>query len=64
MPGLLRDYFVVLPDSVAGHAVAGQLPAPETTAPHATTPDATTPVTTPPDAAEVARGVGDVLTVA
>ncbi|MFF8437290.1 asparagine synthase-related protein [Streptomyces bacillaris] len=31
MPGLLRDYFVVLPDSVAGHAVAGQLPAPEAT---------------------------------
>ncbi|MYR97960.1 MULTISPECIES: asparagine synthase-related protein [unclassified Streptomyces] len=36
MPGLLRDYFVVLPDSVAGHAVAGQLPAPDTTAPEAT----------------------------
>ncbi|AXI73091.1 asparagine synthase-related protein [Streptomyces cavourensis] len=31
MPGLLRDYFVVLPDSVAGHTVAGQLPAPEAT---------------------------------
>ncbi|MFJ4825526.1 asparagine synthase-related protein [Streptomyces bacillaris] len=31
MPGLLRDYFVVLPDSVAGHTVAGQLPAPEVT---------------------------------
>ncbi|MFD8470181.1 asparagine synthase-related protein [Streptomyces cyaneofuscatus] len=31
MPGLLRDYFVVLPDSVAGHAVAGQLPVPDTT---------------------------------
>ncbi|MFC9174113.1 asparagine synthase-related protein [Streptomyces sp. NPDC057107] len=31
MPGLLRDYFVVLPDSVAGHAVAGQLPAPDAT---------------------------------
>ncbi|MFE7455589.1 asparagine synthase-related protein [Streptomyces sp. NPDC057554] len=29
MPGLLRDYFVVLPDSVAGHAVAGRLPASE-----------------------------------
>lgn len=29
MPGLLRDYFVVLPDSVAAHAVAGQLPASE-----------------------------------
>ncbi|MFE2294161.1 asparagine synthase-related protein [Streptomyces sp. NPDC059452] len=29
MPGLLRDYFVVLPDSVAGHAVAGRLPVPE-----------------------------------
>ncbi|MCI4040489.1 asparagine synthase-related protein [Streptomyces sp. TRM75563] len=26
MPGQLRDYFVVLPDSVAGAAVAGQLP--------------------------------------
>ncbi|MEW1615156.1 MULTISPECIES: asparagine synthase-related protein [unclassified Streptomyces] len=31
MPGLLRDYFVVLPDSVAGHAVAGRLPAPDAT---------------------------------
>ncbi|MFF2720054.1 asparagine synthase-related protein [Streptomyces sp. NPDC058011] len=29
MPGLLRDYFVVLPDSVAARAVAGQLPASE-----------------------------------
>ncbi|MFE2977963.1 asparagine synthase-related protein [Streptomyces sp. NPDC059258] len=28
MPGRLRDYFVVLPDSVAGTAAAGQLPAP------------------------------------
>ncbi|MFJ6510424.1 asparagine synthase-related protein [Streptomyces sp. NPDC091406] len=28
MPGRLRDYFVVLPDSVAGAAAAGQLPAP------------------------------------
>ncbi len=28
MPGQLRDYFVVLPDSVAGAAAAGQLPAP------------------------------------
>ncbi|WP_326707732.1 asparagine synthase-related protein [Streptomyces cyaneofuscatus] len=36
MPGLLRDYFVVLPDSVAGHAVAGQLPAPDATAPATT----------------------------
>ncbi|MGW8485212.1 asparagine synthase-related protein [Streptomyces sp. NPDC055886] len=28
MPGPLRDYFVVLPDSVAGAAAAGQLPTP------------------------------------
>ncbi|MBT2427904.1 asparagine synthase [Streptomyces sp. ISL-112] len=56
MPGLLRDYFVVLPDSVAGHAVAGQLPAPEATAPNGTATDATAPVTT--------AVVGDVLTVA
>lgn len=31
MFGHPRDYFVVLPDSVAGHAVAGRLPAPDTT---------------------------------
>ncbi|MFF0054938.1 asparagine synthase-related protein [Streptomyces microflavus] len=34
MPGLPRDYFVVLPDSVAGHAVAGHLPAPDATVAH------------------------------
>ncbi|CAO0831290.1 asparagine synthase (glutamine-hydrolyzing) OS=Streptomyces microflavus OX=1919 GN=asnB_2 PE=4 SV=1 [Streptomyces microflavus] len=34
MPGLPRDYFVVLPDSVAGHAVAGHLPAPDATVVH------------------------------
>ncbi|MFE6697849.1 asparagine synthase-related protein [Streptomyces sp. NPDC057718] len=28
MPGRVRDYFVVLPDSVAGAAAAGRLPAP------------------------------------
>ncbi|MFI1190998.1 asparagine synthase-related protein [Streptomyces californicus] len=31
MPGHLRDYFVVLPDSAAGAAVAGRLPVPEST---------------------------------
>ncbi|WNF28621.1 asparagine synthase-related protein [Streptomyces sp. C11-1] len=31
MPGQLRDYFVVLPDSVAGAAAAGRLPAPGVT---------------------------------
>jgi len=49
MPGLLRDYFVVLPDSVAGHAAAGQLPAPDATGPVAGVP---------------APAVGDVRTVA
>ncbi|MFT9666443.1 asparagine synthase-related protein [Streptomyces rhizosphaericola] len=46
MPGLLRDYFVVLPDSVAGHTVAGQLPAPETTG-AASDPTATGPAFAP-----------------
>ncbi|MFD3409641.1 asparagine synthase-related protein [Streptomyces cyaneofuscatus] len=55
MPGLLRDYFVVLPDSVAGHAVAGQLPASDATASDATAPDATAPLAT--------AAVGGVLTV-
>ncbi|NEA07445.1 hypothetical protein G3I27_04375, partial [Streptomyces sp. SID10692] len=31
MPGHLRDYFVVLPDSAAGAAVAGRLPVREST---------------------------------
>ncbi|WP_411079695.1 asparagine synthase-related protein [Streptomyces sp. cmx-18-6] len=48
MPGQPRDYFVVLPDSVAGHAVAGQLPAPEGA----------------PEVTGAAPAVGDVLTVA
>ncbi|MYT34897.1 asparagine synthase [Streptomyces sp. SID8356] len=46
MPGLLRDYFVVLPDSVAGHTVAGQLPAPGTTG-AASDPTATGPAFAP-----------------
>ncbi|MFJ9640934.1 asparagine synthase-related protein [Streptomyces sp. NPDC101178] len=55
MPGLLRDYFVVLPDSVAAHAVAGQLPAPE--APEAPeSPEA-------PGTSESPEAVGGVLTV-
>ncbi|MEU3977173.1 asparagine synthase-related protein [Streptomyces bacillaris] len=77
MPGLLRDYFVVLPDSVAGHTVAGQLPAPEATgagtAPTPTravsAPTATGPVSAPTPTgatsapAATGAGAGDVLTV-
>ncbi|MER7747686.1 asparagine synthase-related protein [Streptomyces bacillaris] len=68
MPGLLRDYFVVLPDSVAGHTVAGQLPAPEATGP-ASAPTMTGPVSAPtatgavPAPAATGAGTGDVLTV-
>ncbi|MGW6589855.1 asparagine synthase-related protein [Streptomyces globisporus] len=54
MPGQLRDYFVVLPDSAAGAAAAGQLPVPEAAAGRSSAPDATGP----------AREVGDTLTVA
>lgn len=77
MPGLLRDYFVVLPDSVAGHTVAGQLPAPEATgaasAPTTTgavsaqtaTGAASAPTATRavPTPAETGAGTGDVVTV-
>lgn len=42
MPGQLRDYFVVLPDSVAGAAVAGRLPAPGATGPAPRAGDALT----------------------
>ncbi|MFD3956078.1 asparagine synthase-related protein [Micromonospora tulbaghiae] len=59
MPGLLRDYFVVLPDSVAGHTVAGQLPAPEATG-AVSAPTATGAVSAP---AAIGAGTGDVLTV-
>ncbi len=68
MPGLLRDYFVVLPDSVAGHTVAGQLPAPEATgaasAPTMTGP-ASVPTMTGAASAPTATGAGtgDVVTV-
>ncbi|MFE3667379.1 asparagine synthase-related protein [Streptomyces sp. NPDC059164] len=54
MPGQLRDYFVVLPDSAAGAAAAGQLPAPEAAAGRSSAPDAAGP----------AREAGDTLTVA
>ncbi|MFF5828502.1 asparagine synthase-related protein [Streptomyces bacillaris] len=77
MPGLLRDYFVVLPDSVAGHTVAGQLPAPEATgagtaptmtgAASAPTPTGATSAPTATGAvsapAAIGAGTGDVLTV-
>ncbi|SCE32803.1 asparagine synthase-related protein [Streptomyces sp. DvalAA-19] len=68
MPGLLRDYFVVLPDSVAGHTVAGQLPAPEATG-AASAPTMTGPVSAPTATgaasapAATGAGTGDVLTV-
>ncbi|MBT3076526.1 MULTISPECIES: asparagine synthase-related protein [Streptomyces] len=77
MPGLLRDYFVVLPDSVAGHTVAGQLPAPEATG-AASAPTMTGPVSAPTGTGPVSAptatgaasapaatgaGTGDVLTV-
>ncbi|MFK0129215.1 asparagine synthase-related protein [Streptomyces rubiginosohelvolus] len=54
MPGQLRDYFVVLPDSAAGAAAAGQLPVPEAAAGRSSAPDVTRP----------AREVSDTLTVA
>ncbi|MGW4039924.1 asparagine synthase-related protein [Streptomyces sp. NPDC004778] len=54
MPGQLRDYFVVLPDSAAGAAAAGQLPVPEAAAGRPSAPDATGP----------AREVDGTLTVA
>ncbi|OCC09057.1 asparagine synthase-related protein [Streptomyces sp. PTY087I2] len=54
MPGQLRDYFVVLPDSAAGAAAAGQLPAPGAAAGRSAGPEATGP----------AREAGDTLTVA
>ncbi|MGW6462688.1 asparagine synthase-related protein [Streptomyces rubiginosohelvolus] len=54
MPGQLRDYFVVLPDSAAGAAAAGQLPVPEAAAGRSSAPDVTGP----------AREVSDTLTVA
>ncbi|MFF8299141.1 asparagine synthase-related protein [Streptomyces globisporus] len=54
MPGQLRDYFVVLPDSAAGAAAAGQLPVPEAAAGRSSAPEATGP----------AREAGDTLTVA
>ncbi|MEW9511375.1 asparagine synthase-related protein [Streptomyces bacillaris] len=57
MPGLLRDYFVVLPDSVAGHTVAGQLPAPEATG------AGTAPTMTGAASAPTVTGAGDVVTV-
>ncbi|MER6772651.1 asparagine synthase-related protein [Streptomyces bacillaris] len=70
MPGLLRDYFVVLPDSVAGHTVVGQLPAPEATgagtAPTMTgaaSAPAPTGATSAPTATGAGAGAGDVLTV-
>ncbi|MFB6907125.1 asparagine synthase-related protein [Streptomyces bacillaris] len=77
MPGLLRDYFVVLPDSVAGHTVAGQLPAPEATgagtaptmtgAASAPTPTGAVSAPTATGAvsapAAIGAGTGDVLTV-
>ncbi|WP_435799475.1 asparagine synthase-related protein [Streptomyces parvus] len=54
MPGQLRDYFVVLPDSAAGAAAAGQLPVPGAAAGRSAAPGATGP----------AREVGGALTVA
>ncbi|WGP11774.1 asparagine synthase-related protein [Streptomyces sp. SH5] len=54
MPGQLRDYFVVLPDSAAGAAAAGRLPVPGAAAGRSAAPDATGP----------AREAGDTLTVA
>ncbi|MFJ3969123.1 asparagine synthase-related protein [Streptomyces parvus] len=54
MPGQLRDYFVVLPDSAAGAAAAGQLPVPGAAAGRSAAPDATGP----------AREGGGTLTVA
>ncbi|MFJ9569401.1 asparagine synthase-related protein [Streptomyces bacillaris] len=68
MPGLLRDYFVVLPDSVAGHTVAGQLPAPEATG-AASAPTMTGAASAPtatgavPAPAATGAGTGDVVTV-
>ncbi|WP_228989534.1 asparagine synthase-related protein [Streptomyces sp. DH8] len=53
MPGHLRDYFVVLPDSAAGAAVAGRLPVQEPAGRFAA-----------PDPAGRAATGGDVLTVA
>ncbi|MGW1295197.1 asparagine synthase-related protein [Streptomyces sp. NPDC002533] len=58
MPGQLRDYFVVLPDSAAGAAAAGQLPVPEAAAGRSAGRPAA------PEAAGPAREVGDTLTVA
>ncbi|APS20076.1 asparagine synthetase [Streptomyces sp. Tue 6075] len=54
MPGQLRDYFVVLPDSAAGAAAAGQLPVPGAAAGRSAARDATGP----------AREAGGALTVA
>ncbi|MGW3212732.1 asparagine synthase-related protein [Streptomyces parvus] len=54
MPGQLRDYFVVLPDSAAGAAAAGRLPVPGAAAGRSAAPDAT----------GSAREVGGALTVA
>ncbi|GGP80083.1 asparagine synthase-related protein [Streptomyces sindenensis] len=54
MPGQLRDYFVVLPDSAAGAAAAGRLPVPGAAAGRSAAPDATGP----------AREAGDTVTVA
>ncbi|MGW6718822.1 asparagine synthase-related protein [Streptomyces sp. NPDC054995] len=59
MPGQLRDYFVVLPDSVAGAAAAGRLPAPGAASGRSSAPVASAPGA----AAGQARGVGDTLTV-
>ncbi|PVC99329.1 asparagine synthase-related protein [Streptomyces sp. CS014] len=53
MPGQLRDYFVVLPDSAAGAAAAGRLPVPGAAAGRSAAPDAT----------GSAREVGGALTV-
>ncbi|MFD6657759.1 asparagine synthase-related protein [Streptomyces parvus] len=54
MPGQLRDYFVVLPDSAAGAAAAGRLPVPGAAAGRSAAPGAT----------GAAREVGGALTVA
>ncbi|MEU4923479.1 asparagine synthase-related protein [Streptomyces parvus] len=54
MPGQLRDYFVVLPDSAAGAAAAGQLPVPGAAAGRSAARDAT----------GSARETGGALTVA
>ncbi|MYW99815.1 MULTISPECIES: asparagine synthase-related protein [unclassified Streptomyces] len=54
MPGQLRDYFVVLPDSAAGAAAAGRLPVPGAAAGRSAAPGAT----------GSAREVGGALTVA